>query len=170
MKSLPAVSPHASIVVATAVRRWLTPRIPGTVAAYLPMKDEVDVTSLFEQLPGWRWVLVRVEPDGEVTFRDRDVPSELHKFGMHQPTDSGEVVPTAHIDLYLVPGVAFDRTGGRLGRGRGFYDRILRTRRSDAVGLGVTTSERIMEKVPILDHDVKVDYLATEGGVEPAIR
>ena len=170
MRNLGPVALQSSLTVANGLRQWLAPRIPGTVAAYLAMSDEVDVTSLFDQLPGWRWVLVRVEPGDQVTFRDRDVPKERHSYGMRQPVGAGEVVPQAQIDIYLVPGMAFDRRGGRLGRGRGFYDGILASRRTDAVGVGVTTSERVLETVPILDHDVKVDFLATEFGVTPATR
>ena len=61
---------------------WLSTRLPGTAAAYLPMREEVDVTALFDQLPGWRWVLPRIEDDGTLTFRDRDVARETHPWGM----------------------------------------------------------------------------------------
>ena len=54
---------------------------PGDIAAYLAMADEVNVAELSIGSPGWRWVLPRVEDDGTLTFRDRDVPRETHHWG-----------------------------------------------------------------------------------------
>jgi 5-formyltetrahydrofolate cyclo-ligase len=144
---------------------WLSARLPGTAAAYLPMSDEVDVTPLFDRLPGWRWVLPRIEDDATLTFRDRDVVIETHAWGMNQPSDSGRIVPIHEIDLFLVPGLAFDDSGGRLGRGGGYYDRVLAERRADSEAIGVTLKGRVIDTVPVVDHDQRVDWLATEAGV-----
>lgn len=144
---------------------WLSQRLPGTIAAFLPMPGEVDLTPLFDRLPGWRWVLPRIEPDGSMTFRDRDVPRELHRWGMEQPADSGDPVPVREIDVILTPGIAFDRSGARLGRGGGFYDRLLSARRTDAEAVGVTVSGRVVDAVPMEAHDQRVDWIATEEGV-----
>jgi 5-formyltetrahydrofolate cyclo-ligase len=159
------IDPAQSLLVASALYVWLARRLPGTVAAYLAMSGEVDVTSLFGRLPGWRWVLPRVEPDHTLTFRDRDVPYETHKWGMTQPVNSGPVVSLQTLDVILVPGIAFDRSGGRLGRGRGFYDRALAGRRADSETVGVTASQNLVTAVPMSDHDQHVDFLATEEGV-----
>lgn len=144
---------------------WLSRRLPGTIAAYLAMRDEVDVEPLFERLPGWRWVLPRVEPDASLTWRDRDLPREAHRLGMRQPVDDGPVIAVHEIDVFLVPGMAFDDTGARLGRGGGHYDRVLAIRRKDSEAVGVTVESRIIESVPVHDHDQRVDWLATENGV-----
>jgi 5-formyltetrahydrofolate cyclo-ligase len=69
------------------------------------------------------------------------------------------------IDLFLTPGLAFDRSGGRLGNGGGFYDRILSARRADSVAVGITIERRVVDAVPMRDHDERVDWLATENGV-----
>ena len=141
-------------------------RLPGTAAAYLALPDEVDVTPLFARLPGWRWLLPRVENDNSLTFRDRDLPLERHTYGMDQPVDSGTAVPVHEIDLFLVPGIAVERSGARLGRGGGFYDRVLSEKRSDAVAVGVATESRVVDRVPALPHDQPVQWLATEAGVD----
>ncbi len=159
------IDPGRSLLVASALYLWLARRLPGTIAAYLAMSDEVDVISLFDRLPGWRWVLPRVEPDRSLTFRDREVPWEIHNFGMRQPVDAGPVVPVLELDVILAPGIAFDTNGGRLGRGGRFYDRVLVRRRADSEAVGVTVSERIVTAVPVDDHDQPVDFLATEEGV-----
>ena len=154
-----------SLLVVSALYDWLARRLPGTIAAYLPMSDEVDITSLFDRLPGWRWVLPRLELDKSLTFRDRDVPRETHRWGMRQPVDAGSVVPVFELDVILVPGMAFDRSGARLGRGGGFYDQVLAQRRGDSRAIGIILSAHIVSAVPVHDHDELVDFLATEDGV-----
>lgn len=153
------------LLVVSGLFVWMSQRLPGTVSAFLAMPSEIDLSSLFDRLPGWRWVLPRVEVDGSLTFRDRDVPRETHKFGMEQPTDSGSVTPVPEIDLFLTPGLAFDMYGGRLGQGGGFYDRLLAEKRADAASVGITVEKRVVAQVPMAAYDIRMDYLATETGV-----
>ena len=160
-----AVDRAVSMAVVEGLFTWMSKRLPGTVSAFLAMAAEVDLSPLFTRLPGWRWVLPRVEPDRSVTFRDRDVPRETHRFGMDQPTDTGPIVALHEIDVFLTPGLAFDRHGGRLGNGGGFYDRLLARRRTDSEAVGITIERRVLEMVPMLEHDERVDWLATEKGV-----
>lgn len=129
------------------------------------MEDEVDVSSLVERLPGWRWVLPRIEEDESLTWRDARVELERHRWGMEQPGDLGPVIARTQIDIFLVPGLAFDRAGNRLGRGRGFYDRELAVRRPNSLAVGLAIGERVVDEVPTDLHDVTVTHLATEDGV-----
>lgn len=165
VRAQPPVGAEISGSVADELFEWMSPRLPGTVSAFLAMGGEVDISSLFTRLPGWRWVLPRVESDLTMTFRDRDVPREVHRFGMEQPIDAGRVIPVHEIDLFLTPGLAFDRSGGRLGNGAGFYDKVLAERRSDSVVVGVTIDARVLEVVPMADHDQRIDWVATESAV-----
>lgn len=89
--------------------------------------------------------------------------------GVREPV--GETpFPLGQIDLILVPGLAFDRKGGRLGRGGGHYDRILG--RKDCVGkvIGACFALQIVPEVPREDHDSRVSALLTEQGLEPIPR
>lgn len=165
MRGLDAVTPETNAAVVEGLRAWLSPRLPGTISAFLGMPVEVDLSPLFDLLPGWQWVLPRVEPDNSLTFRDRAVSREVHRFGMEQPADEGVVTPVHQLDVLLVPGVAFDRAGGRLGNGGGFYDRVLSAKREDARAIGVTTLSRVVDVVPMEPHDRRVGWLATEDGV-----
>jgi 5-formyltetrahydrofolate cyclo-ligase len=165
MRELGPLPPEVSVRVGAGLFAWLSPRLPGTISAFLPMEGEVDLRPLMSRLPGWRWVLPRVEPDGSVTFRDAAVPWETHPFGMEQPADSGPIIPIHEIDVFLVPGLAFDRRGGRLGNGAGHYDRILSSARADAESIGMAPDRRLLETVPTEDHDVRVGWLAREDGV-----
>ena len=166
MRGQGEMDPGKGLMVVSGLFAWLSGRLPGTIAAFLAMSDEVDLSSLFDQLPGWRWVLPRVEQDRTLTFRDVAVPKETHRFGMEQPIDRGPVVPLHEIDTLLIPGLAFDPAGARLGRGGGYYDRLLAERRGDAQAVGVTVDSRVIKAVPVDDHDQRVDWLATESGVK----
>ncbi len=169
MRQLAPIDPGTSRLVTSQLFVWMSGRIPGTVAAFLPMRDEADLTPLFDRLPGWRWVLPRVEPDRTLTFRDRDVPVERHEMGMDQPADHGPATPLHEIDIVLVPGLAFDETGARLGRGVGYYDKVLAGRRRDCVAVGVTVEARVIDEVPVDEHDQSVDWIATEAGVSECL-
>lgn len=151
--------------VVSGLFTWMSSRLPGTVSAFLAMPGEIDLSPLFDRLPGWRWVLPRVEPGQNLSFRDRDVPREVHPFGMSQPVDKGSEIPVHEIDLFLTPGLAFDLAGGRVGNGAGYYDRALAKRRRDALAVGVTVDRRIFDRVPMLEHDQRMDWLASESGV-----
>lgn len=160
-----AIDAGDGLLVASGLFVWMSKRLPGTVSAFLAMPHEIDLSSLFDRLPRWRWALPRVEPGGSLTFRDSDVPREAHKFGMNQPVDAGPVIPVSEIDLFLTPGLAFDQTGGRLGQGGGFYDRILSEKRPDAISVGVTVEKRVLDRIPMAAFDMHMDFLATETGV-----
>jgi len=159
------VEADLSAAVAEGLYAWMAPQLPSTVSAFLAMPGEVDAKALFARLPGWRWVLPRVESDRSMTFRDREAPREIHRFGMEQPADVGPVIPISEIDVFLTPGLAFDLKGGRLGNGGGFYDRVLAARRTDSAAVGITVERRVVDEVPMESYDQWVDWLATESGV-----
>lgn len=112
-----------------------------------------------------RLVVPRV--DGEVLRHHeiRDV-SELRQaaFGLLEPDSSAPEVDAAAIDLVVVPGLAFDRAGNRLGLGKGYYDRFLSGVRAPAAAL--LFSVQLIDEVPAAPRDMPVDLLVTERGVE----
>ncbi len=71
----------------------------------------------------------------------------------------------AIIDLFVVPGVAFDRFGGRLGYGKGFYDRLLARSRADAVKIAVTFQCQIVPQIPMGETDIFMDFIVAEDFV-----
>ena len=88
-------------------------------------------------------------------------------FGLLEPVPSVVADPErrcvpADVDLFLVPGLAFDREGGRIGYGKGYYDRLLGAARPGAVFLAVAFEGQRVEHVPMLAHDVPVHLVMTE--------
>jgi 5-formyltetrahydrofolate cyclo-ligase len=74
-------------------------------------------------------------------------------------------VEAAELDLIVVPGVAFDRYGGRLGLGKGYYDRFLPHIRTDALKIAPAFECQLVDNIPVLPHDVRVDMVVTEKAV-----
>ncbi len=132
---------------------------------YLPMDHEVDLQALPGHLPEVRWVTTRTGDGPRLTLHDLDAAREHHPWGYDQPVATAPEVHPATVDLWLVPGLAFDLDGTRLGHGRGFYDRLLAHRRDDCVLVGVTTSRRLVAALPREDHDVAMDVVVTDEQV-----
>ena len=84
------------------------------------------------------------------------------KFDILEPPEDSPIMDTMQLDLAVVAGVAFDRLGGRLGRGGGFFDRLLTG--IPAAKCGVCLDEQVRQDVPVDRHDVKMDMIATPSG------
>ena len=84
-------------------------------------------------------------------------------FGAFEPA-GGDVLDPAALDAVVTPGVAFDRTGRRIGYGGGFYDRLLRNTRADALRVGVGFRLQLVDDfLPTGSFDVRVDAIVTES-------
>ena len=77
-----------------------------------------------------------------------------------EPT-GGETVPLASMEMIIVPGVAYDVRGHRVGRGKGFYDRLLSD--AKAVKVGVGYDFQVVDEIEVEPHDVGVDVIITES-------
>jgi 5-formyltetrahydrofolate cyclo-ligase len=130
-----------------------------TVALFCPLPGEPDLLALMEER-GRRFVFPRVEGP-ELAWHEVSEVSELQinaALGferLRQPV-AGASVAMREIDLLLVPGLAFTREGGRLGRGGGYYDRVLAKMRSGAGSIGVCFEFQVMATLPLEEHDLLV--------------
>jgi 5-formyltetrahydrofolate cyclo-ligase len=146
---------------------WAPLTRAGCVLAYAPMPSEVNVEPLIESLLA-RGVCVcipRVDWDAGtiVPVRVTDLLADLTvvEHGVRQPRETLPAVGMEQIQAIVVPAVAFDLTGGRLGRGGGFYDRVLGGRARPGLVLGVGFEAQIVDEIPMEGHDQRVDALAT---------
>jgi 5-formyltetrahydrofolate cyclo-ligase len=131
----------------------------SVILAYWPMVDEVDLRSLILKREDKTWLLPCVVDDHLLLRRFEGMTSltEGFRFGILEPT--GEVFPVFNkVDMALVPGVAFDMDGCRLGRGKGFYDKLL-PQLDNALKAGVGFSVQLVDKVPCEPHDELLDTL-----------
>lgn len=84
---------------------------------------------------------------------------ELGAFHIEEPSGNN-TVDESEIELIIVPAVAYDRKGNRLGRGKGFYDRLLST--TQAVKIGVGYEFQLIDEIPVEPHDVPMDMIITQ--------
>lgn len=135
-----------------------------TLALYSPIQNEVYTEEIFRQAcaRGKRVVYPRVEGAGLAFFAvsGRD-DLQVGNFGILEPRGT-QPVPVAKIDLLLVPGVAFDLGGHRLGYGKGYYDRLLSHRAKEVYLVGFCFEFQLLSSLPSEIHDVRMDLLVTE--------
>ena len=147
------------------------------VVGFVALAGEPDVSAVLTRAlgAGKRVALPRIEPgeaDGSMTFRWIDGPGGLAglargAFGLLEPGPATDRVESlGGGSLVLVPGLAFDGGGGRLGRGKGYYDRALAevTRSEGVVLAGVCFGAQVVPRVPREDHDRAVHMIVTEAG------
>jgi len=147
-----------------------------TIAAYLAFGDEVDlatlVTAALAERPMKRLTLPRMAPGtvGSLTMHLADMTDlESPRYGPRQPQSEAPRVRPAELDLVLVPGLAFDRSGGRLGYGRGYYDRLLAQVPHSTARIGVSFDALVVDRVPLAGHDATLTHLVTESGLSAIV-
>jgi 5-formyltetrahydrofolate cyclo-ligase len=137
-------------------------RPPGWVLTYWPLAREVDVRALHAA----PLALTRTPATGlELTVHPADGALEVHRHGFFQPVAGAPAVDPTEVGVVLVPGLAFDAAGTRLGHGVGHYDRLLARLRPDVWCIGVTVEALVVDVLPAEPHDVPMTHLATERGV-----
>lgn len=135
------------------------------ISFFAPMPDEPDIWPLISQalMSGKIVALPRFSQPSQsyVVCHVKDLQADLQigAFGIREPAEGCSEVPLNRLDLVLVPGVAFDARGRRLGRGKGFYDRLLAG--ASGTKCGVAFDEQIVAEVPVLPHDVSVNCILT---------
>lgn len=136
-----------------------------TILFFAPLPDELDVWLLLEKLLPAKKIcaLPAFDPTAQSYSARRVMNLETDiatgKFGVSEPLPGCEPISLDRFDLVLAPGMAFDLSGNRLGRGRGFYDRILAA--ASGVKCGVAYDFQLLEKIPVEPHDAQVNFIFT---------
>ena len=138
-----------------------------SVLLYFPLPTEVDIKLLIEKgLDSGKTIsLPRFEPRtkryeiGSINGLEDVVEGA---FGVSEPSPDCPEIDPKQLDLGIVPGVGFDALGTRLGRGGGYYDRLLQG--LTATVCGVCFREQVLPRIPEEAHDIKMDWIATPDG------
>jgi 5-formyltetrahydrofolate cyclo-ligase len=131
------------------------------VLLYSSLPDEVDTTDLIETLieSGVNVYLPKVTSDEDMEIRLCKNMNELQPgpFGILEPT--GPVISDLSIiDVAIIPGVAFDHKGNRLGRGKGYYDRLLANKQmKDVYKIGICFDFQLVDEIPVTENDKKMN-------------
>ncbi len=146
-----------------------------TVCLYASFAGELPTQSLLIATlqSGKKLLLPRVNPNHQPSLHVVDDLSKLtlSPLGIFEPSETAPRMSPLSVDFFLVPGIAFDRHGNRLGHGSGFYDRLLAEIKSDAFCLGYAHNFQLVPSIPHEAHDKKVHAIATPSGIieaEPA--
>lgn len=141
----------------------LIPKATGLGAAFVSLADEPKIWPELANDSVWQWTLPKMT-GSDLEFLRADSGSDLKtgNFGVQEPVDyQGATVSLVDVDLVCVPGLAFDQSGARLGRGKGFYDRVLGRCRGLKIGV-CYSSQFLSESVPTEAHDVRMNFVVTE--------
>lgn len=156
--------PALGIQLARHLLATIPPPPGATISGFWPMGAEIDIRPLLWALHtrGHPILLPETPKRGNpLIFRAWHPGMTMvpERFGTFRPTG-----PIATPDLLLVPLLAFDRAGNRLGYGGGFYDRTLATL-PHAQTIGIAYAAQELDEVPTTDHDARLDAIATEHGI-----
>lgn len=137
------------------------------VVTFAAMPGEPDLAGLDIAAGVGPIALTRTPDEGRrLSIHPIDGELETHRWGYRQPVASAPTIADDDVAVVLVPGLAFDRRGGRLGHGAGYYDRFLARLSPTVIRVGVSDGF-ILDEVPSDEHDVPMTHLATEAGVVP---
>jgi len=132
------------------------------ILLYYPHKNEVNILPLFQRLKGKTLLLPRTDSKDIFPITVNCLKSlKKGKFGIPEP--EGSPVEIEKIDVVIVPAVAFDKKGHRLGYGKGYYDRFLK--KFKGTKIGVAYDFQVVEKLPKEEHDVPVDLVITPSRI-----
>lgn len=145
----------------------------GTVMFYVDVRDEVRTRhALPEALASGKRIVVPYCLNGELELFWLENMDEL-ELGMYRILEprvelrdvaAKRLTPT-DLDLVMVPGVAFDRNGGRTGHGKGYYDKLLQHARKDAPLVALSFECQLFDEIPAESHDIFMDKVVTEDVV-----
>jgi 5-formyltetrahydrofolate cyclo-ligase len=161
----PAVRSAASAQIRTRLKEQPFWQNAAAILFFAPLPDEADVWPLLEEtLAGGKTAtLPRYDSASNdyLACRVQNLQNEIGpgQFGIREPVAGCAEIPLERLGLILVPGVAFDWSGRRLGRGRGFYDRFLAEIRG--VKCGVAFDEQMVDAVPVGKLDIRMDFILT---------
>jgi 5-formyltetrahydrofolate cyclo-ligase len=155
----------ASLQICTRLRRQAIWKSAGSILFFAPLPIELDIWPLLEEalLARKTVALPRFSPAtrtylaAQIQNPDQDL--RRGQLGIREPTEACAEFPLSRLDLVLVPGVAFDLQGRRLGWGKGYYDRLLTNVRG--VKCGVAFDEQIVDAVPVGPRDIHLDFILT---------
>ncbi len=135
-----------------------------SLALYSPINNEVATTQIFAAAKKLDKKVYYPRVTGD-TFDFFEVRTSddlvIGAFGVAEPVSTVKI-PVADLDLVVVPGVAFDVRGYRLGYGRGFYDRQLAGKQNGTVSVGLCFDIQLCDSLPAESHDQPLDFIVTE--------
>ena len=165
--SIAPTTADESAAISATVREVLQRYDWRVVLTFLAIPGEVDLAALRNDT-GLTLAVTRTPKTGPLTIHALEEPLERHPFGYLQPGPDARPIDPRGIEVVLVPGLLFGGDGGRLGHGKGYYDRLLSSFNPRPYLIGATVDRRVVNELPMTDRDVRMDAVATETGFREA--
>ena len=154
------------------VYKWFLYQRSKVIMVYYPLKGEVNLLGIVKKVLGKKEVCFPVidsQSNSIIPYEVKDLENDfvIGPYGIKEPnTDKSKRCLLDNIDLVFVPGLAFDASRNRLGRGKGFYDRFIKTLSSRTKTAGVAFDFQIIKDLPVsIPQDQQLDFIITEHGV-----
>ena len=135
----------------------------SVVLGYRAAHHEARLDGLMRALPDVEFLTTRAGTGGTLTLHPYHTATVRNRLGILEPPLDAPILEPLAVQLALVPGLLFTRSGARLGYGGGFYDRLLPQLNCPLVG--VTRDALIVNALPVESWDVAMTHLVTESGV-----
>ena len=137
-------------------------RAANTILLYHSLNDEVDTHDFIEKWSNQKHILLPVVIGEELELRTYTSPHYLRigAYGIEEPVGT-PFTDYAAIDLAVIPGVAFDSRGNRLGRGKGYYDRLL-PHMPTTYKIGICFPFQLVKEVPAEAFDIRMDEIIAQ--------
>jgi 5-formyltetrahydrofolate cyclo-ligase len=152
-----------SMAIAEHLHRLCQNRRITRIGAFWPFGSEIDLRSAVTSHPQWLWFFPRVASTEPPRLAWGTEPLEKGQWGIMEPALAQHFLPP--VQLLLVPGLAFDDDGYRMGYGRGFYDALLAKLPEGILTIGVGFESQMHLPVPVEPHDWPVQALLSETGL-----
>lgn len=138
-----------------------------TIMLYMPLGNETKTEDIIKAAfsDGKKVVFpVTDKSTGEITpyYADKDTEFKCGAFAIYEPHGT-EIADAGNVDVFVVPGIAFDKNGARVGFGMGCYDRFLQG--CDGIKVGLCYDFQICRQIVADEHDIKMDYIVTESRI-----
>jgi len=141
-----------------------------SIFAFVSFKSEVNTHKFIEYALSQGKTIgvpkIRKKEEGMEVFKIHSLSDlESGYFGVMEPIESCEKINKDNIDFILMPGAVFDEKGGRIGYGRGFYDKFLSDVKDSVPKIAIAYELQIIDSVPMEEYDIKIDGIITEKRV-----
>ncbi len=133
----------------------------SSIMIYMPIQNEIDTDEIFKTaLKDGKNIIFPVTKKEIVPYiATKQTKFKKGNFGVNEPCGAAKALPQS-IDVVIVPGIAFDKTGARIGFGKGYYDVFLP--KTKAVKIGLCYEFQLCRKIQTEKHDIKMDFVITE--------
>ena len=149
LKNISLVDAEYSKTVVNRLQNLIKDKI---VCTYIPLENEININM---HLKGQSELSTTCIKDGEIKICIYEEPFEKNSFNVYQPINLKII---DKVDIFLVPGVGFDKKGTRLGKGSGIYDKLL-SHHLNSTFIGVTDKNHLVDHIPFENHDIQMHGL-----------